>query len=816
MSLPISFIPLFARIVRCLYGKPRMSIHIRGKKVQTRYLERMLDRVEYDSYRPMTVMRQDMVRIVFGLAESKDSPYGMMLYHNNRLIKGYYHMGLQARAEAVGVVGVIDCPFLQPTHNKQEFDGSQQYQAFLKSLQAKLKDYWYRLTHREVKDSITGKVVREENVAVTFRKQSASDVRSAATDLWVQCDQCKKWRKLSKQLDTDTADGEWYCFMNEDPLHSDCNHPEENEDSCDADAPRKKITRAPKRPSMASERERDRKEQEAKMQRDKQALEEREERLRQKEKMMARQQRAEKRASEAANHEAVSPVEEHATAHASPEMAAGLASPAASPDNRDFAIAPPPDPASLHGLFTDSEDTPAADGFIRESIVKMEPVDGQPAMNKCAVQCCKCSKWRQVPVSAFYNLSDAMLWECSMNPDPRMCDSCQFPQAIRSSAVACLDARCKKPYRPQAASARTRAASSVSDTDAESLASRELATSPEVANMMPTATTGQMDMPSASTLTTATTRPGPNNHTTATGNSLQQADNSDNTTGSDNDEDYTFPSSGIFSPTPAVNTYSDGNTMAEGLDRASETDSAPSPPLLQGADEDEYDGAFTAAEVVSASNAPAPTPTAAEQGRRARTVTARAVSGPAAESIRRDAQSRHWVTSSRKRPSTVQAYGSDSTGAEESADSRQPPAKQAWTRLTPGRATAGEQPDQLPATEGTSNQQRDSDQMDAEEDYAGERERDLESKLRESEECCNQLTQEMGKQQQQHDDQCKRLQDQVAHLEAKLRERTEELEDARRKIEQQEAELSKAKTKTRQLSRSTTIKREPTAVILLG
>ena len=34
---------------------------------------------------------------------------------------------LQANAEAVGVIGIIDCPFLQPTHNKQEFNGGHEY-----------------------------------------------------------------------------------------------------------------------------------------------------------------------------------------------------------------------------------------------------------------------------------------------------------------------------------------------------------------------------------------------------------------------------------------------------------------------------------------------------------------------------------------------------------------------------------------------------------------------------------------------------------------------------------------------------------------
>lgn len=52
-----------------------------------------------------------------------------MMYHKNRLIKAYERVGCQIKAnnKGVGVIGVIDCYFLEPTHNKQSFNETDKY-----------------------------------------------------------------------------------------------------------------------------------------------------------------------------------------------------------------------------------------------------------------------------------------------------------------------------------------------------------------------------------------------------------------------------------------------------------------------------------------------------------------------------------------------------------------------------------------------------------------------------------------------------------------------------------------------------------------
>lgn len=77
-----------------------------------------------------------------------------MMYHKNRLIKAYCRVGcqlkvgsflndiyvyislffgltnlhlLQTNYKGVGVIGIIECNFLDPTHNKQSFNESDKY-----------------------------------------------------------------------------------------------------------------------------------------------------------------------------------------------------------------------------------------------------------------------------------------------------------------------------------------------------------------------------------------------------------------------------------------------------------------------------------------------------------------------------------------------------------------------------------------------------------------------------------------------------------------------------------------------------------------
>ncbi|KAF2977939.1 hypothetical protein EK904_014785, partial [Melospiza melodia maxima] len=111
-----------------LYLKPTMQIILRGQKVKTQLVSKSLAFIERDIYRPK-FLNAKTVRITFGFNCRNKDHYGIMMYHKNRLIKAYERVGCQLKANnmGVGVVGIIECNFLKPTHNKQDFDYTNEY-----------------------------------------------------------------------------------------------------------------------------------------------------------------------------------------------------------------------------------------------------------------------------------------------------------------------------------------------------------------------------------------------------------------------------------------------------------------------------------------------------------------------------------------------------------------------------------------------------------------------------------------------------------------------------------------------------------------
>ncbi|XP_029459345.1 MORC family CW-type zinc finger protein 3 isoform X2 [Rhinatrema bivittatum] len=198
-----------------LYLKPRMQIIIRGQKVKTQLVSKSLACIERDVYRPK-FLAPKTVKITFGYNCRNKEHYGIMMYHKNRLIKAYERVGCQLKANnmGVGVVGVIECNFLKPTHNKQDFDYTNEYRLTMVALGEKLNDYWNEMKLKKNKDDPLNLPVE--------------DIEKRPDQTWVQCDTCLKWRKLPDGIQK--LPEKWHCYMNPDPQFRDCSEPEEPED----------------------------------------------------------------------------------------------------------------------------------------------------------------------------------------------------------------------------------------------------------------------------------------------------------------------------------------------------------------------------------------------------------------------------------------------------------------------------------------------------------------------------------------------------------------------------------------------------------
>ncbi|KAK1344345.1 hypothetical protein QTO34_014912 [Cnephaeus nilssonii] len=197
-----------------LYLKPRMQIILRGQKVKTQLVSKSLAYIEHDVYRPKFLTRT--VKITFGFNCKNKEHYGIMMYHKNRLIKAYEKVGYQLKANnmGVGVVGIIECNFLKPTHNKQDFDYTNEYRLTILALGDKLNDYWNEM-----------KVKKNAEYPLNL---PVEDIQKRPDQTWVQCDSCLKWRKLPDGIDQ--LPEKWYCSNNPDPQFRNCDVPEEPED----------------------------------------------------------------------------------------------------------------------------------------------------------------------------------------------------------------------------------------------------------------------------------------------------------------------------------------------------------------------------------------------------------------------------------------------------------------------------------------------------------------------------------------------------------------------------------------------------------
>uniref|UniRef100_A0A2K5IX80 CW-type domain-containing protein n=1 Tax=Colobus angolensis palliatus TaxID=336983 RepID=A0A2K5IX80_COLAP len=197
-----------------LYMKPRMKIFLRQKKVTTQMIAKSLANVEYDTYKPTFTNKQ--VRITFGFSCKNSNQFGIMMYHNNRLIKSFEKVGCQVkptRGEGVGVIGVIECNFLKPAYNKQDFEYTKEYRLTINALAQKLNAYWKEKTSQD----------NFETSAV------ARPILKVPDQTWVQCDECLKWRKLPGKIDPSMLPARWFCYYNSHPKYRRCSVPEEQE-----------------------------------------------------------------------------------------------------------------------------------------------------------------------------------------------------------------------------------------------------------------------------------------------------------------------------------------------------------------------------------------------------------------------------------------------------------------------------------------------------------------------------------------------------------------------------------------------------------
>ncbi|KAF3843168.1 hypothetical protein F7725_002017 [Dissostichus mawsoni] len=201
-----------------LYLKPRMQIIIRGQKVKSQLIAKTLAFVRKDHYKPTFLTKR--IPITFGYNTKSKDQYGIMLYHKNRLIKAYERVGCQLKAnnKGVGVIGIIECFFLEPTHNKQSFDETDKYRKTMNNLGTKLEEYWNEMSYRK----------KQENPNSTTPMEDTTNQIKTGCSVMIVCTGANP-----DGIDYDKLPEKWSCHLNPDPQFRSCQAEQEPVDSDD-------------------------------------------------------------------------------------------------------------------------------------------------------------------------------------------------------------------------------------------------------------------------------------------------------------------------------------------------------------------------------------------------------------------------------------------------------------------------------------------------------------------------------------------------------------------------------------------------------
>ncbi|XP_030621576.1 MORC family CW-type zinc finger protein 4 isoform X2 [Chanos chanos] len=209
-----------------LYLKPRIQIILRQKKVQTKLVAKSLSMIENDVYKPHFI--NERVKITFGFNRKNKDHFGIMMYHKNRLIKAYEKVGCQIKSSGqrsgVGVIGVIECNFLKPAHNKQDFEYTKEYRLTLAALGLKLNDYWREKKEKKAKE-------REIMALEKKKEEDGSDDAEEVDVTWIQCEECLKWRGIPTSLFSGSVPDRFTCSQHPIARLRSCLVPEETEDN---------------------------------------------------------------------------------------------------------------------------------------------------------------------------------------------------------------------------------------------------------------------------------------------------------------------------------------------------------------------------------------------------------------------------------------------------------------------------------------------------------------------------------------------------------------------------------------------------------
>uniref|UniRef100_A0A1J3IRV9 MORC family CW-type zinc finger protein 4 n=1 Tax=Noccaea caerulescens TaxID=107243 RepID=A0A1J3IRV9_NOCCA len=121
------------------------KIVLRGMVVEQHNIADDLMHPQYILYKPYAAGRVE-AEVVTTIGFLKEAPRvnlsGFCVYHKNRLIMPFWQVVRNANSSGRGVVGALEANFVEPTHNKQDFEKTDLLQKLENRLKEMTLEYW--------------------------------------------------------------------------------------------------------------------------------------------------------------------------------------------------------------------------------------------------------------------------------------------------------------------------------------------------------------------------------------------------------------------------------------------------------------------------------------------------------------------------------------------------------------------------------------------------------------------------------------------------------------------------------------------------
>ncbi|XP_073038347.1 protein MICRORCHIDIA 2-like isoform X1 [Primulina eburnea] len=127
------------------------KIILRGKPVEQYIIADDLKHSKVVTYRPISGVTSKEVIVATTIGFIKEAPglgvCGFNVYHKNRLIRPYWKVTADGSSKGHGVVGVLEANFIEPAHDKQDFERSSLFLKLESRLKQMVVDFWKAHCH---------------------------------------------------------------------------------------------------------------------------------------------------------------------------------------------------------------------------------------------------------------------------------------------------------------------------------------------------------------------------------------------------------------------------------------------------------------------------------------------------------------------------------------------------------------------------------------------------------------------------------------------------------------------------------------------